>query len=235
MLFRSNYPASGADTAGGNSGCSWGSPANVGSGASTTSCNVAANATGNASSHFLYASNFGFAIPSDATITGITLEIRRNAAATSALVDNVVRLAKTNNQTNLGTSFANATTWPSTLTTQTYGDAAALWGTTWTPAEVNASTFGAVLSVSNATGTARSATVDWFRITVAYTFSTAPTVTLVQSATQADPTNIAPVVFTLTSGGTRTLYGPSVNASDFTVTNGTIGTIEMRLSSALVW
>ena len=169
-----NYPASGADTAGGNSGCSWGSPANVGSGASTTSCNVAANATGNASSHFLYASNFGFAIPSDATITGITLEIRRNAAATSALVDNVVRLAKTNNQTNLGTSFANATTWPSTLTTQTYGDAAALWGTTWTPAEINASTFGAVLSVSNATGTARSATVDWFRITVAYTFSTAP-------------------------------------------------------------
>jgi hypothetical protein len=56
------------------------------------------------------------------------------------------------------------------LTNQAYGNSTDLWGTTWTPADINNTGFGAVLSVFNTRSFgAATATVDFMRITVTYT------------------------------------------------------------------
>lgn len=50
-----------------------------------------------------------------------------------------------------------------------YGDESNLWGTTWTPAEVNASTFGCLLTATEGSGGTEEVTLDAIRITVYYT------------------------------------------------------------------
>jgi hypothetical protein len=56
------------------------------------------------------------------------------------------------------------------LTNQSYGNATDLWGSTWTPADINNAGFGAVLSVFNTRSLgAATATVNFMQITVTYT------------------------------------------------------------------
>ncbi len=148
-------------------GTGWTTPGNI-AGAGTASVSVAANATTNN----LQGSGYGFAIPSYATITGITVTISRSSSSTSTttnLRDNVVSLVK--GGTVQATNRASATQWSNTtLANATYGGAADLWGSSWTPADINASNFGVVMSVTNlSTTTARTATVDFIRVTVTYT------------------------------------------------------------------
>jgi hypothetical protein len=69
------------------------------------------------------------------------------------------------------TNYALTTTaWPETDAYQSYGGAADLWGTTWTPADINNSGFGAAVSARTQNGTAA---IDHIRITVFLT-STLP-------------------------------------------------------------
>lgn len=120
-------------------------------------------------SSLLVCYNFGFAIPTDATIDGITVEIdRRNSAGAAS--DNRVQLGKGNAFANLvGTNKANtALDWPASLTVATYGGAADLWGTTWSPADLNSSTFAVFLSVQ-ADANNTDIQVDYVRVTVTYT------------------------------------------------------------------
>lgn len=121
-------------------------------------------------SYQLKATNFGFAIPSGATIDGIVVEIEKkcsNAAYSSK--DKTVSLVKGGSVS--GSNKASASVWPTSDTYSTYGGATDLWGLTWTDANINSSDFGVVLSVQcNATGKS-SVThyVDHIRITVYYT------------------------------------------------------------------
>jgi hypothetical protein len=122
-------------------------------------------------SELLVASNFGFtAIPSDATIVGIFAEIERRDQAIGAASDNRVQLAKGTTFASLvGTNKADtALDWPTAATIKTYGGAADLWGTTWTPAEINTSTFALMLSVQ-ADAANTDIFVDYIRVTVYYT------------------------------------------------------------------
>jgi hypothetical protein len=69
------------------------------------------------------------------------------------------------------TNRAIAGAWPtSALTYQSYGGSSDLWGETWTPADINASNFGLVLSVNCADpdDNEDQCLVDHFRITVFY-------------------------------------------------------------------
>lgn len=121
--------------------------------------------------NYLRASTFGFALPSDANVWGIGLRVDRKGSILSAVQDSSVRLTKAG--VAVGDNRAVGTAWPDTTTSRDYGDltqggdAGDLWGTTWTAAEVNASGFGAALSVEALLGVTASA--DHFQITVWYT------------------------------------------------------------------
>ena len=118
----------------------------------------------------LAATNFGFAIPSGATIDGIVVEVEKkcsNAAYSSK--DKTVSLVKGGSVS--GDNKASASVWPTSDAYSTYGGATDLWGLTWTDTDINATNFGAVISVQcNATGKSSVVhSIDHIRITVYYT------------------------------------------------------------------
>ena len=123
------------------------------------------------SSGYLEGNNYGFAIPVDATINGIVVTIGRHESGTRPdyidVRDSTVKLLKAgvligNNKAATGTE------WPTDAATPAiYGTTADLWGTTWTPAEINANNFGVALSVVS--GVNRIAYVDYMKISVTYT------------------------------------------------------------------
>ena len=101
-----------------------------------------------AQSHYLQGTNYGFDIPADATINGITVDINRYITSTSNGFDRVVQLLK--NGTLTGDNLAALSTgWPNSEEIATYGGASNLWGATLTPADINNPNFGVALSVRN--------------------------------------------------------------------------------------
>jgi hypothetical protein len=114
----------------------------------------------------LIATNFGFSIPTTATIDGILLQIERaRDSGGDSVNDSEVRLIKGGSE--VAANKATGTDWGTTDTYASYGGSTDLWGTTWTPNDINASNFGAML-VATSSG-ANSANVDHIRITVYYT------------------------------------------------------------------
>ena len=82
--------------------------------------------------------DYRFALPANARILGIKVDIARIASATVS--DDSIRLP-------LGDSKANAGNWPlgdndGPFVTSTYGGPTDTWGAAWTTADINAVTFG---------------------------------------------------------------------------------------------
>jgi hypothetical protein len=127
-------------------------------------------------SNYLQAMEYGFAIPVEMEILGIEVDINR--MSTSANVyDNAVRLVK--DGTTTGENKAIVTTsWPTTFATTTYGGPTNLWGTSWTPADINSLDFGVALAAYRLDNGAnlRIAQVDSMQITVYYGYSTTTSV-----------------------------------------------------------
>ena len=147
----------------------WTSPTNVGADDGSEASITAATYDSPDISELLVASNFGFDVPLDATVTGITVEIERRDQAIGAASDNRVQLAK-------GTTFASlvgankadtALDWPTAVAVKTYGSSTDLWSTTWAPSEINASSFAVMLSVQ-ADAANTDIFVDFIRVTVEY-------------------------------------------------------------------
>ena len=61
---------------------------------------------------------------------------------------------------------ATTDTWPEPTKTVTYGTATDTWGTTWTPADVNAPSFGAAVAARGAMAASETASVDRISVTV---------------------------------------------------------------------
>jgi hypothetical protein len=139
----------------------------------TTSTNVFVNDTSyatnspavNSTGATLTTSGYGFSIPANATIKGIQATVIRKAAVASTIQDANVFIVKGGAQT--GTNHAIAGTWTTSNVTQSYGTTSDLWGTTWTPAEINASNFGLNFA-AKAGGTSTSAQITYISITVTY-------------------------------------------------------------------
>ena len=117
-------------------------------------------------------SGFNFNIPAGTVINGIQVEIEKSASNISILAtitDNSVRLLKAGVAT--GSNYATSTKWTTTDSYETYGGPNDLWGTTWTTAEVNSSTFGISISTSiNGLVTLLpTGRIDHVRVTVYYT------------------------------------------------------------------
>jgi parallel beta-helix repeat protein len=158
----------------------WGNPGNITTtGSPYASMGVAASAV----THYLQVTNYGFNssnLPSDATINGITVTIRRQQSSSgTGIRDSAVYLLKAGAVvgSNLAATGSN---WPTSMGTTTYGGTTNLWGTTWTPAEIHDSNFGVVLSARNAASSgSRTASVDYMQITVTYTPAPGPATHLV--------------------------------------------------------
>lgn len=119
----------------------------------------------------LEATGFGFAIPVTATIDGILVSVEKRASTNSTVQDNGVRIIKAGVTT--GTDQMTSNNWPYVDTYVNYGGATNLWGTTWAPADINATNFGiAIASISYTcfgNGVPVVSSIDHIRITVYYT------------------------------------------------------------------
>ncbi len=161
-----NGPGTGADDASVGS-VAWASPTNVTADDGTTT--TASLPTSGNQSHYLKATNFGFAIPTSAAILGIQAEWniwRESLGAAIAMFSVKAVKGGTISGSEMAASEAIGTT---TATFISYGGASSLWGLTWTAADINASNFGAVLSVkTSATDADTQARLDYCRITITY-------------------------------------------------------------------
>ncbi len=126
--------------------------------------------SGQDSSEDLQGTNYGFSIPLDATINGISVTIGRYSGYYWGTVLNDQDLYLIKAGAKVGTDHASGSGWPTSIGTANYGSTSDLWGTTWTPAQINASDFGVSLSVYNpGSWSGLTAHVDYIRVTVTYT------------------------------------------------------------------
>ncbi|HJS20460.1 MAG TPA: Ig-like domain-containing protein, partial [Anaerolineales bacterium] len=201
-----NYPGTAATS--GGTGDAWAASSGTLVSALGADDDVTASVTlTTAASQNLDMTNFGFSIPTDATINGISVEMNRWASAGN-VSDDTVQLFKAGSL--VGEDKAADGNWDTvTSTVVTYGGASDLWGTTWTPAEINASDFGVTLDLKRGGSNPRTANVDYVRITVTYTPANAATTTTVTSSVNPSTYGDS-VTFTATVTSTSTPTG-SVN------------------------
>jgi hypothetical protein len=122
-------------------------------------------------SHILVLSDFDFDIPEEATILGIEVEVWRSAEGNTPVRDQMIQLTKNGtdgvgDNKNDGLSDTSPT-WPSSITSRTYGADDSLWNTGlgWTPSEINTDSFGLRI---RARGDDATAQVDAVQITIHY-------------------------------------------------------------------
>jgi hypothetical protein len=129
-------------------------------------------------SQYLQGSQYDFNIPGGAVILGIEVNINRMSSGNNPdIKDNVVSLIKAG--AIVGDNKASPDDWSATLTIATYGGATDLWGSSWTPSDINSLDFGVTLAANrtnNGNNMDRIATVDTIQITVYYAFATTASV-----------------------------------------------------------
>jgi len=121
-------------------------------------------------SNYLVASGMNFAIPPQSIINGIQVSVTRKEGTSlyGGIKDRSIKIVK--NGAITGTEHSAGAIWSTTPTTATFGSSTDLWGTTWTPADINAATFGAAIAVTeiSSRGANETAYVDHITITVHY-------------------------------------------------------------------
>lgn len=162
------YPGTVTTEAGPSGDNDWVNPSNVGANDGSEAQVTHATYDSGDHSYRLQATNFGFSIPTGATIDGIVVEIDRRCFAGSA-VDNEVRLYNGSGLL-VGDNKASATAWPATSAIATYGGSTDNWAAGLTAASFN-SAFGVSLIVA-ATAANVDIGVDFVRVTVYYTEDT---------------------------------------------------------------
>lgn len=131
---------------------------------------VALSSTNNISNS-LTASNFGFMIPSFATIDGIICTVERRASASNTIADYSVRIVKngsipagSDDKKNIGTF------WSTVEGDESYGSPADLWNTTWSASDINNTNFGFAIRCEYIPAySVETALVDLMYITIYYT------------------------------------------------------------------
>lgn len=143
-------------------GTGWTTPTNA---AVSDSAYATVTVSGGIPSNALLLTGFGFALPSDATINGIEVEIERKVNATG-LSETVVQLQSGgvgvgSNKAAIGVS------WPLADAAAVYGGATDTWAASLAVADLNSSSFGVALQVT-APGANRTASVDAVRVKIHY-------------------------------------------------------------------
>ncbi len=160
-----SLPSTAADNGGG--GIAWTNPNNIKlEDGSRASSGLIGPGGGGGLPNSLKASNFGFNLPSNAVIDGIKLRAKVQSFA-SAVTDFDIHLESTGGVTTAPTSntpnFGQA--WTGSLAWLTWGGSTSLWGRTWTVAQINSSSFAALVTGYPGTGTG-TIEVDAIELTV---------------------------------------------------------------------
>lgn len=154
-----SYPsANSIDTSSGTG--NWTNPSNVYADDSTSAS--ADISLGGQISYILKTSGYSLSIPGNANINGITVTMKRNG---SSARDTVAQLFTGTG--NKGFNHPRPQSYVAATETVTFGAPDDLWGYNWTPAEINAASFGFAYQVANNLG-GSTATVDSIKITVYY-------------------------------------------------------------------
>lgn len=135
--------------AGGLPGSTWSNPNNTFAADGV----AASHGAFNLSSDTLIVTNFGFAIPTNATINGIEVTVKRRyslvTVTPSITNDFILSVSLTPDIGSHPGIFYNPTTWTNSViglgpgwSTNVMGSPTDTWGRTWTPAEINTSDFG---------------------------------------------------------------------------------------------
>lgn len=170
----------------------------------------------NATSDSLSAQGFGLDVPGNATILGIAVGVERSKTGTGVLSDTEFALLKAG--VPVGTHRHSAADWPGADATLTVGGATDLWGTTWTPAEVNDPEFGVELKATENNTAAVTLRVDAVTLSVTYRITDGGQFVVLSNTSASDMTlthesaaSTAAYRFLLEDGGDKTV-GPDGNA-----------------------
>ena len=127
--------------------------------------------------NYLKATDFGFSIPPSSSICGIIVEIEKSASginSQTSVTDDMVKIVKRGLV--VGNNEALGGNWPATDTYFTYGSYNTLWGTSLTPADINAADFGIVIAanLNGVTNILPSALINHIRVSVYFSMSLLP-------------------------------------------------------------
>ncbi|MBS2014676.1 MAG: hypothetical protein JST00_17445 [Deltaproteobacteria bacterium] len=146
-----------------NSGAAWSAPTAAlvqDATAATVPLAVAAD-----ESSFLRLTGFAFGLPADAVVKGLSLRIRRRAAA-GVVRDREIRLS--NGGVLVGADKKESDPWPSAFGDRIYGGATDLWAATLSPAVLDASGFGVAIKARLDGVASAEAAIDAVTLTVHY-------------------------------------------------------------------
>lgn len=118
--------------------------------------------------NYLNATSFGLSVPTEATITGISVQMACVKRDNTTISDYRVELIKEGVVGGTNEARFKDLPYPNEET-RTWGNSTNLWGRTWTPAQVNSSTFG-VAFAAQGYGLLK---VNGFTLTVYYTLPAA--------------------------------------------------------------
>ncbi|MHA2029617.1 MAG: LamG-like jellyroll fold domain-containing protein, partial [Candidatus Kariarchaeaceae archaeon] len=130
---------------------------------------LSGGAVGTTESDWIRCTNFGFDIPTGASIKGITVEVDKYATQgiENSIRDFSIRLRKASGQVGFD---KKTTAWWDTIDDNlydSYGGSSDLWETTWTAEDINNPGFGVDIAVENI-GSTNTAYIDHIRIKVHY-------------------------------------------------------------------
>ena len=148
---------------GGNT--AWSNPTNI-EGDATSTAATCAPGTNDHTSQRLRASNFGFEIPTGATIVGVLAEMEVQSSNNSRWQETSIQLLVSGAES--GNDKGGTSTWTTTKGFREWGGASDLWGLSLTPTIVNNSGFGLSHKGTRKINTV-TASVFRVRITVYYT------------------------------------------------------------------
>ncbi|MEO9533248.1 MAG: T9SS type A sorting domain-containing protein [Crocinitomicaceae bacterium] len=98
-------------------------------------------------SNYLLVQDFGFSIPSYATICGISATIsKKGTGVLQSVEDFSIRLYSSD--AFIGDNKAGSGNWPGSEISQTHGSSSDMWGTTLTYSEINSASFGIGIAVT---------------------------------------------------------------------------------------
>jgi hypothetical protein len=120
-------------------------------------------------SHYLQATNFGFTIPTGATINGILVGVeKKRVGSAGECFDKYVQIIKADGTLGTTNKADTTTEWTTTEAYKDYGSSSDLWDESWTAENINDVDFGVSFAAIGGLNTS-GAYVDHIRITVYYT------------------------------------------------------------------
>ena len=152
------------------SGTDWSNPSNITSESNYAGATLQKNG---GLSNYLRATNFGFSVPTNATIDGVEVQISHMGQPTENLGDEFVYLVNSGGIISGCENKASSQDWAyQTQETYSYGGASDLWSCSLTHTIVNSSTFGVQLMVQNNSSLSNHwVRVYWIKTRVYYTQS----------------------------------------------------------------